>query len=140
MTFILALDLLDPEERSGLEFVMKRAGDSGTPFLSLFAPPELLEAAKEAVQRGIPLFVIDEVPIESRDFTQGQATTLFEDLKSLGAVFVKNQDELLHMLNISEEKLKIAKEVQLNIANHLKAKPSSQERNLPDTNEMGKEK
>jgi hypothetical protein len=58
----------------------------------------------------------------------------------MGAVFVKKQDELLHMLNVSEEKLKIAKEVQLNIADHLKAKPSSQESQITRKNETRKEK
>jgi methyltransferase (TIGR00027 family) len=48
MTFMLALDLLDPEERSSLEFVMKKAREAGTPFLSLFLPPEILAMAKEA--------------------------------------------------------------------------------------------
>lgn len=47
MTFMLSLDLLDPEERSSLEFVMKKAREAGTPFLSLFSPPEILEMAKE---------------------------------------------------------------------------------------------
>ncbi|MGD0645656.1 MAG: ABC transporter ATP-binding protein [Candidatus Bathyarchaeia archaeon] len=80
-----------------------------------------LEAAKEALKKGIPLFVIDEVPIESRDFTQGKATALFSDLKNMGAIFVKNQDELLHLLNVSEEKLKMAKNVPPSIADHLKS-------------------
>lgn len=48
MTFMLALDLLDPEERASMEFVMKRAAESGTPFLSLFSPPEILAMAKKA--------------------------------------------------------------------------------------------
>ena len=48
MTFMLALDLLDPKEKSIMEFVMKKAGESGTPFLSLFAPPEMLAMANEA--------------------------------------------------------------------------------------------
>lgn len=48
MTFMLALDLLPPKERASMEFVMKRAGESGTPFLSLFTPPEMLALAKEA--------------------------------------------------------------------------------------------
>lgn len=48
MTFILSLDLLPPQERSVLEFVMKRASEAGTPFLSLFSPPEILAMANEA--------------------------------------------------------------------------------------------
>jgi iron complex transport system ATP-binding protein len=86
-----------------------------------------LEATVEALKKGIPVFVIDEVPIESRDFAKGQATALFESLKSMGAVFVKKQEELLHMLNVSEEKLKMAKIVPSSIADHLKAGRVSQE-------------
>jgi methyltransferase (TIGR00027 family) len=48
MTFMLALDLLPPPERATMEFVMKRAAESGTPFLSLFPPPEMLAMAKDA--------------------------------------------------------------------------------------------
>lgn len=47
-TFMLALDLLPPQERSVMEFVMKKAAESGTPFLSLFTPGEMLAMAKEA--------------------------------------------------------------------------------------------
>jgi len=48
MTFMLSADLLDPEERSSLEFVMKKAREAGTPFLSLFSPSEILVMAKES--------------------------------------------------------------------------------------------
>lgn len=48
MTFMLALELLSPEERATMEFVMKRTKEAGTPFLSLFSPPEILSLAKEA--------------------------------------------------------------------------------------------
>ena len=48
MTFLLSPELLDPEERSRLAFVMKKAREAGTPFLSLFSPPEILAMAKEA--------------------------------------------------------------------------------------------
>lgn len=47
-TFMLALDLLDPKERSIMEFVMNKAGESGTPFMSLFSPPEILAMAKDS--------------------------------------------------------------------------------------------
>lgn len=47
-TFMLALDLMEPKERGMMEFVMKRATESGTPFLSLFKPEEILAMAKEA--------------------------------------------------------------------------------------------
>lgn len=78
-----------------------------------------LEAAKEALELGIPTFVIDEVPIERRDFTQGKAKKLLSDLKSMGAIFVKNQSELLHQLDVSVENLKTC-EGSKRFFNHLK--------------------
>jgi len=48
MTFMLALDLLGPEEKTVMEFVMKKAKEGGTPFLSLFSPAEIIGMAKEA--------------------------------------------------------------------------------------------
>ena len=79
-----------------------------------------LEAALAAVDMGIPTFAIEEVPIERRDFTQGKAQALLAELKNKGAVFVKNQNELLSLLNVSVEKLKIAKEERDRILDHLK--------------------
>jgi len=79
-----------------------------------------LEAAIAAVEQGIPTFVIDEVPIEKRDFTKGKAKALLEELRSKCAEFVKDQNELLSMLNVSVEKLKIAKEERDRILAHLK--------------------
>lgn len=48
MTFMLSLELLDEKERSLMEFVMKRASESGTPFLSLFNPAELTGMLQDA--------------------------------------------------------------------------------------------
>ncbi len=79
-----------------------------------------LEAAKEAVKIGIPTYVIDEVPIEIRDFTGGKATALFWELKKLGAMFVKDQTELLRLLNISEEEAKLAAAEASSVVSHLK--------------------
>jgi iron complex transport system ATP-binding protein len=64
-----------------------------------------LEAAKVALKRGIPVYVVDEVPIESRDFTAGKATALMNELKIDGAVFVKHPSDLPSLLNISKAKL-----------------------------------
>ncbi len=79
-----------------------------------------LEAALAALERGIPTFVIEEVPIEKRDFTGGKAKTLLTELKSNGAEFVKDQNELLSMLNVSVENIKIAKEERDRLLDHLK--------------------
>jgi iron complex transport system ATP-binding protein len=79
-----------------------------------------LEAAREALTKRIPTFVIEEVPIEKRDFTNGKATALLKELQSEGAVFVTNQTELLSQLDVSEEKLKTAKEDKARFLDHLK--------------------
>lgn len=48
MTFMLALNLLGAQERDIMEFVMKKARESGTPFVSLFSPHEIVDLGKEA--------------------------------------------------------------------------------------------
>jgi methyltransferase (TIGR00027 family) len=47
MTFLLSLDLMQAQERGSMEFVMTKARESGTPFLSLFSPSELLAMAHQ---------------------------------------------------------------------------------------------
>jgi iron complex transport system ATP-binding protein len=86
-----------------------------------------LEAALAALERGIPTFVIEEVPIEKRDFTRGKAKTLLTELKSNGAEFVKDQNELLSMLNVSVENIKIAKEERDRLLDHLKPEENPKE-------------
>lgn len=48
MTFLLPLELADPEVRPGLEMAEKGARASGTPFISFFTPPDILALAREA--------------------------------------------------------------------------------------------
>ncbi|HEX7932613.1 MAG TPA: class I SAM-dependent methyltransferase [Paraburkholderia sp.] len=48
MTFLLPLEMADPEVRPGLEMAEKGARASGTPFLSFFTPPQMLALAREA--------------------------------------------------------------------------------------------
>jgi len=48
MTFLLPLELADPEMRTGLEMAERGARASGTPFLSFFTPPEIVALAREA--------------------------------------------------------------------------------------------
>ncbi len=62
-----------------------------------------LEAAVEALKRGIPTYVIDEVPIEQRDFTSGKATNLMAELKKKGAVIVSKQCDLLPLLDLPDK-------------------------------------
>ena len=48
MTFLVPLELADPESRPGLERAAKGAQASGTPFISFFAPGEIVTLARDA--------------------------------------------------------------------------------------------
>jgi methyltransferase (TIGR00027 family) len=48
MTFMLPIELADPEVRPGLERAEKGARVSGTPFISFFTPTQMLALAREA--------------------------------------------------------------------------------------------
>ncbi|KVQ72772.1 class I SAM-dependent methyltransferase [Burkholderia ubonensis] len=48
MTFLLPPELVEPADRAIYEAVLSRARDSGTPFVSLFSPAEILALASEA--------------------------------------------------------------------------------------------
>src|SRR5207249_3926653 len=48
MTFLLPLELADPEVRPCLQLAEKGARASGTPFISFFTPAEMLALAREA--------------------------------------------------------------------------------------------
>jgi O-methyltransferase involved in polyketide biosynthesis len=48
MTFLLPLELTDPEIRPALEMAERGARTSGTPFLSFFTPSEILALARDA--------------------------------------------------------------------------------------------
>lgn len=53
MTFLMPLELADPESRAGLELAAKGARASGTPFISFFTPAEMLALARECGFRGV---------------------------------------------------------------------------------------
>ena len=84
-----------------------------------------LKTAKKALDLKIPVYIIDELPIERRDFTNGKATELFFEMRRKGAIFVKDQYELLKLLHISDEKLKTTHENHVRLQAHLKPKKSS---------------
>jgi len=48
MTFLMPVELADPEVRPGLEMAVRGARASGTPFISFFTPAEMLALAREA--------------------------------------------------------------------------------------------
>lgn len=54
MTFLLPLELIDVRERAQHQAVYERARAAGTPFLSFFAPDEILKLALEAGFRQAP--------------------------------------------------------------------------------------
>jgi hypothetical protein len=47
-TFLLPLDMANPEVRPGLEMAERGARASGTPFISFFTPDEMVALAREA--------------------------------------------------------------------------------------------
>jgi len=48
MTFMLPIDMLDPDVRTGVERAAAGAKAAGTPFLSFFMPDQMLALAREA--------------------------------------------------------------------------------------------
>ena len=86
-----------------------------------------LEAATEALKRGIPTFVIEDIPVERRDYTRGEAKKRLMELKGKGATFVRNQHALLAILNVSEDKLKMARALRTEIPGHLRHETNSHE-------------
>ncbi len=53
MTFLLPMDLLAPQDRQGLVLSQRGAAAAGTPFVSFFAPGEMLRLAREAGFRDV---------------------------------------------------------------------------------------
>ncbi len=81
MTFLLPLELLDPDDRPGLQMAEEGARASGTPFLSFFTPPDMLALAGEAGfrdARHVPLSELAERYFAGR--TDGFRPTSGEDL------------------------------------------------------------
>ena len=64
-----------------------------------------LDAAETALKEGMPTILLEDGPIEERDFTNGRATEYFKKLKNKGAVTVKNTCELLQFLDNLETKI-----------------------------------
>jgi iron complex transport system ATP-binding protein len=58
-----------------------------------------LEAAETVLKKGTPTILIENGPIEERDFTKGKATKYLVALKNNGAVTVKDTCELLQVLD-----------------------------------------
>jgi methyltransferase (TIGR00027 family) len=81
MTFLLPMELLDESDRPGLQMAANGAQASGTPFLSFFAPSDILQLAREAGfrdARHVPLSELAERYFEDR--TDGFRPSTGEDL------------------------------------------------------------
>ncbi|MCL1965772.1 MAG: ABC transporter ATP-binding protein [Candidatus Bathyarchaeota archaeon] len=63
-----------------------------------------LDAANFAVEQNIPTFLLNESPIELRDYTKGQAQKKMQEIKNRGAVSVKDEKNLLLALNYLAKK------------------------------------
>lgn len=57
-----------------------------------------LEALDYALKLGIPVYLLDEVPIEERDHTGGKASSIYKKLKSKGARTIDDVDRLVSEL------------------------------------------
>jgi methyltransferase (TIGR00027 family) len=53
MSFLMPLELAEPELRPALEFALKGSRASGTPFISFFTPEEMLRLALDAGFKGV---------------------------------------------------------------------------------------
>jgi iron complex transport system ATP-binding protein len=79
-----------------------------------------LEAALQAVKQGTKTYVIDEVPVEARDFTNGKATALLSQLRGYGAIFLKHATELPTLVNAVHNLQDLCGKDDLDIPGHKK--------------------
>ena len=79
-----------------------------------------LESAFEAVKLGVQTYIIDEEPIDVRDFTGGKATALMNELKKHGAVFIKHASELPALVNAKHDLMELQKNLETEVPGHTK--------------------
>jgi iron complex transport system ATP-binding protein len=79
-----------------------------------------LEAALEAVKLGTRTYVIDEVPITKRDFTDGKAAALMAELRANGAIFIKHPSELPTLVNATHDLIELRKSENIILLGHTK--------------------
>jgi iron complex transport system ATP-binding protein len=94
--------ITEEAHKSNLEIMGKANAVVLTPFPIGYGNLKNVEAAKIAVERGIPTFVLEGDPVEQRDFTKGEAKRYLTELKDKGAIFIKSPNELLSMLNMTK--------------------------------------
>ncbi|MEW6069105.1 MAG: ABC transporter ATP-binding protein [Candidatus Thermoplasmatota archaeon] len=57
-----------------------------------------LEVAERAIEFGIPVIIIENTPIQEKDFTDGKATEYFKRLKDKNAIVVQDNESALYIL------------------------------------------
>lgn len=57
-----------------------------------------LEAARGALESNIPTILVDNIPIEQRDFADGEGQRLFRELVARGAIIAKNHSEAIRTI------------------------------------------
>ena len=68
-----------------------------------------LKAAEKALEKGIPLIMVEETPFNERDFTKGEAQQCLNNLKQNGAMCIKSVNEVLPAINKLKEAKSVAK-------------------------------
>lgn len=118
--------ITEEAHKVNLEMMSKANAVVLTPFPIGYGNLKNVEAAKAALEKGIPTFVLEGEPIEQRDFTKGKAQKHLMELKSKGAIFVRSQHELLSLLDTIENKPKPTKEISTEIFNRPKFETTPQ--------------
>ncbi len=107
-------------ERENLEMISHAAIVVVTSVPFGFGNLSNLEAALQAVKQGVKTYVIDEMPIEDRDFTGGKATALLTEMKKHGAIFIQHPSELPTLVNATHDLMELRKCEQLQAPGHTK--------------------
>lgn len=58
-----------------------------------------LEATLWANEKGIPVILVNDIPLESRDYTEGKAASLYRQLLQKGALVTREQEEVMELLS-----------------------------------------
>lgn len=58
-----------------------------------------IEAVEYGINKGIPVIIIEEHPIDERDYTEGTASEYYERLKEKGAIVVSEPQKVLEVLD-----------------------------------------
>jgi iron complex transport system ATP-binding protein len=117
--------ITDAANRANLEMIGKANAVVMTSIPFGMGNVKNLEAVEVALKKGIPTFIVDDVPVELRDFTNGIAKKKMLALRSEGAIFVSDQNDIPSMLNVSQDKMRQTKLPPTEIPGHIKKGPAS---------------